>query len=146
MNLLQLHQNPEVWRIIRYLFVGGWNTLFGTGLFALLYWLWGTEQNYLFIAVPVTIAAVTNAFLCYKWIVFRTRGNYLREYLKCWTVYGSSSLISMAGMVLFVEEFGMEPVPANILMTVLCVIWSYLGHRFFSFRNGKKSGLPSDSR
>ena len=146
MNLLQLHKNPEVWRIVRYLFVGGWNTLFGMGLFALLYRLWGTQQNYLIIAATVNIVAVTNAFFCYKWLVFRTKGNYLREYLKCWTVYGSSALIGTAGMVLLVELAGMNPVWANILLTALGIAWSYLGHRFFSFRtcrgNRTDSGSP----
>ena len=145
MNLLQLHKNPEVWRIVRYLFVGGWNTLFGLGLFALLYRLWGTQRNYLLIGIAVNIVAVTNAFFCYKWLVFRTRGNYLREYLKCWTVYGSSSLIGLGGMALLVELAGMNPIPANVLLTALCVIWSYFGHRFFSFRTRKKEGTPASS-
>lgn len=145
MNVSQLYRNPEMWRIVRYLFVGGWNTLFGVGLFTFLYWLWGSQKNYLLIGIAVQILAVTNAFLCYKWIVFRTHGNYLREYLKCWTVYGSSALIGTAGMILLVELAGMNPVRANILITALSVIWSYLGHRFFSFRSGKKSGTSSAS-
>ena len=103
------------------------------------------KKNYLLIGIAVQILAVTNAFLCYKWIVFRTHGNYLREYLKCWTVYGSSALIGTAGMILLVELAGMNPIRANILITALSVIWSYLGHRFFSFRSGKKSGTGSAS-
>lgn len=146
MNFLQWYQNPECRRIVRYLFVGGWNTLFGVGLFTLLYWLWGTEQNYLLIGIVANILAVTNAFLCYKWIVFRTHGNYLREYLKCWTVYGGTYLISMAGMVLLVELGGMNPILANIVLTVLNIAWSYLGHRFFSFRTPGKNGTAPGSR
>ena len=145
MKVSQLYRNPEVWRIVRYLVVGGWNTFFGVGLFTFLYWLWGTQKNYLLIGIAVQILAVTNAFLCYKWIVFRTRGNYLREYLKCWTVYGSSALIGTAGMVLLVELAGMNPVWANILLTALGIAWSYLGHRFFSFRTCRGNKTDSGS-
>ncbi|MBS1369989.1 MAG: GtrA family protein [Lentisphaeria bacterium] len=144
MNLFQLHRKPELRRIIRYLLVGGWNTLFGVGLFTGLYQLWGTPRNYLLIAIPVNIIAVTNAFFCYKWIVFRTRGNYLREYLRCWTVYGSSTLLGMALLVLLVELFRMNPVRANILLTAFGVTWSYLGHRFFSFRHTGAGAAPRE--
>ena len=85
MKLLELYRNnrPEFFRVIRYLLAGGWNTVFGVGLYTAVYELWGTSGNYLFWAVLVNILAITNAFLCYKFFVFRTKGNFLREYLKC---------------------------------------------------------------
>ena len=36
------------------------------------------------------LIAITVAFLGYKWFVFRTRGNYLVEWIRCFGVYGSS--------------------------------------------------------
>ena len=32
---------------------------------------------------------ITVAYLSYKFLVFRTKGNYIREWLKCFTVYGT---------------------------------------------------------
>lgn len=136
MKLLELHRRnrPEFYRIVRYLIVGGWNTLFGVGLYTLIYELWGTRANYLGWAVAVNILAITNAYLCYKFFVFRTKGNYLREYLKCYAVYGAGALLGMAGLFLLVSVAGMNPVWANILLTGITVVLSYFGHRYFSFR------------
>ena len=136
MKLLALYRNnrPEFFRVIRYLLAGGWNTVFGVGLYTAVYELWGTPGNYLFWAVLVNILAITNAFLCYKFFVFRTKGNFLREYLKCYLVYGAGALLGLAGLFLLVSIAGMNPVLANILITGITVILSYFGHKYFSFR------------
>ena len=131
---LSRENREEFLRIVRYLLVGGWNTLFGVGLYTLLYALWGNRKNYLLLAVAVNILAITNAYLCYKFFVFRTRGHYLREYLKCYAVYGTGALLGMAGLFLLVSLAGMNPLWANILLTGITVVLSYFGHKFFSFR------------
>lgn len=79
MKLLELYRNnrPEFFRVIRYLLAGGWNTLFGIGVYALLFRLFGEAVNYLVLLIPANIIAVTGAFLTYKYIVFRTRGGRL---------------------------------------------------------------------
>ena len=76
--------SPRQYEVLAYLVSGGWNTLFGLGLYTLCFWLWGNKVHYLLLSVLVNIAAITNAFLCYKLFVFRTRGNWLKEYLKCY--------------------------------------------------------------
>ncbi len=129
--------------IIRYLGVGGWNTLFGMGAYATIYKLWGTLENYLWVSVVTNILAITNAYLCYKFIVFRTRGNYLREYLKCYAVYGVCALLGMFLLFILVSWLGLNPVLGNIATTALTVVFSYIGHKYFSFRRGKESNLPS---
>lgn len=120
--------------MFRYLLVGGWNTLFGIGIYALLYWLLGKEVNYLVLAIPANILAVTNAFFCYKFIVFKTKGNILREYFRCYLVYGSSMLLGLAGLYILVDWLHLHPVLANVLLTGITVVISYFGHRFFSFK------------
>lgn len=124
----------EFRRVFRYLLVGGWNTLFGMGVYALLFFCFGKHVNYLVLAIPANILAITNAYICYKLIVFKTRGNILREYLKCYLVYGFSALLGMGLLFLAVELGGLHPVVANVAITGLTVAVSYVGHRFFSFR------------
>lgn len=119
--------------VLAYLIVGGWNTLFGMALYYLGYWLYGEHVHYLLLAVPVNILSITNAFICYKLFVFRTRGNWLQEYLKCYVVYGGGTLVSMTLLWLLKEFLGMNPVVANAVATVLVVVCSYFGHKYFSF-------------
>jgi putative flippase GtrA len=79
--------------------------------------------------------AITNAFICYKLFVFRTRGNILREYFRCYIVYGGMALAGTAGLLVLVESLGMSPVAANCVSTVVLTFVSYLSHRNFSFKS-----------
>jgi len=130
---LDLFSAPRL-RFIRYLLVGGWNTLFGLAVYAGLYYWLGNRVHYLVLAIPANILAITNAFICYKLIVFRTRGNILREYFRCYIVYGGMMLAGAAALLLLVEWLGMSPVAANCVSTVVLTFVSYLSHRNFSFK------------
>ncbi len=80
-------------QFIRYLLVGGFNTIFGYGLFALLNWLFTDRlgpYSYMYACLLASPISITVAFLGYKWFVFRTNGNYVVEWFRCLGVYGSS--------------------------------------------------------
>src|SRR6202035_4686065 len=41
---------------------------------------------------------ITVAYFCYKFLVFRTKGNYLGEWLKCFAVYGTSMIPGLVAL------------------------------------------------
>ena len=146
----QLPQRAQFWQVVRYLLVGGFNTCFGYALFV--------SFNYLFRSLGVygseiasllsNIVAITVAFLGYKWFVFRTRGHYLREWLRCLSVYGTSmvfSLVMLPPLTLLLRHwFGPSQMASNVaaaILTVFTVVGSYFGHKHFSFR---RSGSRMD--
>ena len=57
----------------RYLLTGAWNTLFGIGIYTLLYGLLGDRVHYLILGIPANILSITNAFLCYKFLSSRRK-------------------------------------------------------------------------
>lgn len=130
---LELFSAPQR-QFIRYLLVGGWNTVFGLAAYAGLYYWLGDRVHYLVLGIPANILAITNAFICYKLIVFRTHGNILREYFRCYIVYGGMMLAGAATLYMQVEWLGMPPVAANCVSTVVLTFVSYLSHRNFSFK------------
>jgi putative flippase GtrA len=128
---------------VRYILVGGFNTLFGYGLFALLTWFFRGlgSYSYMYSALLANVIAISVAFLGYKWFVFRTRGNYLVEYIRCFGVYGSSTLIGLACLPILVSILRRylhhpqrAPYIAAALLTVVTVLFSFLGHKNISFR------------
>jgi putative flippase GtrA len=144
--MMRSSQRTQLWQAIRYLLVGGFNTCFGYGLFVAF--------NYLFRSLGVygseiasllsNVIAITVAFLGYKWFVFRTHGNYLREWLRCMSVYGSSmvfSLIMLPPLTLLLRHwFGRTQTASNLaaaILTVVTVAASYFGHKHFSFRRSR---------
>jgi putative flippase GtrA len=131
-------------QFMRYVLVGGFNTVFGYSVFALFNWLFrglGT-YSYLYAAVLANVIVISVAFLGYKWFVFRTRGNYLVEYIRCFGVYGSSALIGLAGLSILVpilrrvlHQPERAPYIAGALLTVVTVVFSFVGHKNISFRS-----------
>jgi putative flippase GtrA len=135
--------NKSAGQFARYIVVGGFNTLFGYGLFALLTWTFRGlgSYNYMYAAVLSNFVAISVAFLGYKWFVFRTRGNYLIEWIRCFGVYGSSALIGLAGLPILVPILRRSlhkpesaPYIAAAILTTITVFFSFLGHKNISFR------------
>jgi putative flippase GtrA len=86
-------------QFFRYLCVGVFNTLFGYCTFATTLYLLnlGLPQRFLYLTVILasiiaTPLNITVAYIGYKFFVFRTHGNYLREWLKCFAVYGTGMI------------------------------------------------------
>ena len=65
--------------------------------------------------------------------VFKTKGNYCREYLRFYLVYGASFIANLILMPLFVEVGGMKPIPAQGIILFFSVLFGYVGHKHFSF-------------
>ncbi len=124
----------ELYRLTRYLLVGGWNVLFMVGVYALFYQWWQHQVHYLVLLIPVNILAMTNTYLCQKFFVFRTKGNFLREYLRCYVVYGGSMVLGFALMFVAVSLFGLHPVLAQGVCFVISTVYNYFGQKWFSFR------------
>ncbi len=78
----------------RYLCVGVFNTLFGYCTFAITLFLLSKSvpERYLYLTVIAATAIstplnITVSFLGYKYFVFRSRGHFLTEWLRCFGVY-----------------------------------------------------------
>lgn len=126
--------HAEAGQVARFAVTGVWNTLFGILAYAALYEWLKDSVNYLVLLVPGNILAITNAFICHKLFVFKTRGNLLREYFRFYVVYGGTALLGFALMFILVDGFGFNPVLAQVLCVPIAVSLSYFSHRNYSFR------------
>jgi putative flippase GtrA len=140
---VRLKSKDSAIEFVRYLLVGGFNTVFGYGLFALLNWAFTGmgSYSYLYAAILANPITITVAFLGYKWFVFRTRGNYLAEWIRCVSVYGTTMLMGLAGLSILVPILRrvlsnpvQAPYLAAAITTCATVLISFWGHRSFSFR------------
>ena len=136
-------------QLLRYLVVGGWNTLFGYACFAMLTALLDRvlKHGYIIANILASLLSITVSFLGYKWFVFKTKGNYLREWVRVVAVYSTSILIGAAllpVLVIFIRDVSRwdKPAPyiAGAVLTVFSVIYSFLAHKRFSFRGGEPGG------
>jgi len=127
----------------RYLLVGAWNTLFGYGSFAFFTAVLSPMIPHSYIAASVisSLLNISVSFLGYKWFVFKTRGNYLREWLRCVAVYSGGILFSVLTLPILVvlirhntRFYAQAPYIAGAILTAFMVLYSFVGHKNFSFR------------
>jgi putative flippase GtrA len=138
---LTRHIPPD--QLVRYLLVGAWNTLFGYGTYALLTALLApvVPHSYVVALVLSSLLNITVSFLGYKWFVFKTKGNYLREWARCVAVYSSGIALGacLLPIVVYILRHGTRfqaaaPYLAGALLTAFGVLYNFLGHKNFSFR------------
>jgi putative flippase GtrA len=101
-------------QFVRYLCVGAYNTVFGYTAFVIILTLLNAMLPGRFLYLTVILASVlsmplniTVAYLGYKFFVFRTKGNFLGEWLKCFAVYGSGmipGLVVLSALTRFLQS------------------------------------------
>jgi putative flippase GtrA len=120
---------------LRYLLVGGWNTLFGYGTMVGLYYLLSSHLHLVVIATIANLLAISMSFTTYKLFVFRSQGKWWHEYLRSYVVYGGNAIFGILGLWLLASGMGMPVWLAQGLLMVFGVVLSYIGHQKFTFRN-----------
>ena len=119
---------------IRFLIVGGLNTVVGYGLYALFL---SIGINYLLANTLSTILGVIHSYLWNRFYTFRSHEKASREIVKFASVYGVSYVIGMMTLALFKSVLNIDPYIAGLLNLVITTLISYVGHNKFSFKNSK---------
>jgi len=101
-------------QFVRYLCVGVFNTVFGYLSFVVTLTLLNSILPSRLLYLTVIVASVlpmplniTVAYFGYKFFVFRTQGNYLGEWLKCFAVYGTGmipGLVALSALTRFLQS------------------------------------------
>jgi putative flippase GtrA len=119
---------------IRFLFAGGWNTAFSYISLAFLYYLFSSTIHYMVIMVFATIVNITNAYICHKLFVFKTKGNIIKEYFRYYLVYSVPIGVGFVFFPVCIEVLKMNFYVTQALLTFFTVVISYFGHKKVSFR------------
>jgi putative flippase GtrA len=133
---------------VRFLMVGACNT----AVALVLFWSFGGLFTRLFPHLsPIWVAdaaqicstpiSITFSFLGFKHFVFKTKGNYIKEWLRCFAVYSVTIPASLFIIALATKLFLLTPLPppyvkypAGIMNAGILAIYSYFGHKKFSFK------------
>jgi putative flippase GtrA len=122
---------------VLFLVIGGWNTVFGYLVFAGLYWALNDSLPVTVVLVFSWVIAVANAYVCYRYLVFRSRGRMHREIPRFFLVYGVTLVANIIVLPLALRTLSLNAYVVQGLFTLAVVLVSYFGHRWFSFREGR---------
>jgi putative flippase GtrA len=104
------------------------------------------SYGYVLASLLANLFSITFAFFGYKWFVFKTHGNYLKEWIRCVGVYAGSMILSAAALPFVVGVIRRQPghdrsAPyiAGAIVLVFAIVFSFFGHRHISFANGNQT-------
>ena len=130
---------------VRFLVVGGINTVFGYAVFVVLYLAAGRVFGYLGSLYLSYMIGVSLAFVLHRRVTFRadeTGGNPVIDFLRFASVYVVSLVVNTIGLPLLVEFGHLPAIGAQAIMVVVTTIISYVGHKYFSFRRAATGEAP----
>jgi putative flippase GtrA len=121
---------------VRFVIVGGINTVVGYGLFALFEL--ATPVGYLASLYLSYALAVTLAFVLHRRFTFGVHGTgrVLVDFVRFVGVYVVSLGINTLVLPLLVEVAGLDSLVAQAVCVLITTLVSYFGHKWFSFRRG----------
>lgn len=129
-------------QFLRFMAIGAWNTVFGYTTYAFCTAALDklVPCSYLAGSLLSSIVNISVAFLGYKWFVFRTEGNYLREWGRCFVVSGTSiagALVLLPVAVTVLRRAGVgRPAPyvAGGIVLFLQILYNFFGYKNYTFR------------
>ena len=127
---------------LRFLLVGGFNTVFAYFVLNLLNILFGfIFQNILSDIVIVNLALVVQyiltinvSFVTMRYYVFQSHGRWVNEWLKAWSVYIFLYLINAPILTFMVAVLGWSAWLAQGVYLIFSTIITFLLHKYYSFR------------
>lgn len=116
-----------------YLIVGFINTIFGYAIGVMLFPRLNINFSTLNCLIIINFISISFSFLSYKKIVFRTKGNWLKEYLKCFLVYGFNGVLSIILVWFFYEKISMQYWFAQGIAMLILIPTSFFIHKKYTF-------------
>ena len=130
---------------LRFLLVGGFNTVFAYSILALILWIFENINNSTklgFASVLVANAAlfvqyvitINVSFLTMRYYVFQSHGDWKKEFVKAWSVYLFLYLINSPILSFLMVIVGLSPLVAQALYLTFSTIATFILHKYYSFR------------
>ncbi len=118
----------------RFLFAGAVNTTFSYLFGIFLYKMLNQTFSVFIIGILSNLITLNFSFLTHKIFVFRTKGKWLNEYRKAYTVYGATSLIGALLLWVFIDFLSLSIWVAQAVTIAIIVLISYIGHKRYTFK------------
>lgn len=117
---------------IRFLIIGCINAAISYLIFALCLFIFGDSLRQLCVALQWIISSVFS-YLNQKFFVFNTRGNYIKEYLKCCSTWFVSYLLNVLILELLVKFCIKNVLISQFVSLFVVSVVTYVLFKYFAF-------------
>lgn len=122
---------------LRFLVVGGFNTVAAYLFFALLYHLFGKGWWDVAIQLATSIFGITLSYITHRIFTYRSHGVWWKEYLRFYVVYGAQLLLHSLLFLVFSTWLGFNGYATQLVLMALFTAVSYWAHKVYSFKEQK---------
>ncbi len=126
----------KYWFIIKFVVIGTCNTLISFLLFTVFIKVSG-EENYQASLFASWFFSSFISFVLQKTIVFQTKGNWLKEYVKCMISWSIGYGINALSLELIVQYFAFPVLIGQLIAIVLTTLCTFVLFKYFAFNRSK---------
>ena len=120
-------------KIVRYLFVGSYNFAVSFIIFAVLIFLLTEKYSQLCLILSYIISSF-NSYFSQKFLVFQTKGNYVKEYIKCSLTWGTGYVLNAFLLILLQNILLINVFISQFIALASVSVVTYILFKYFSFR------------
>ncbi len=118
---------------IRFVIVGCINAAISYFIFAIALFILGSEHYQLCVVLQWVISSIFS-YLNQKFFVFCTKGNYVREYLKCCSTWAVSYFINVIILEILVKYVMKNVYLAQFISLFIVSVVTYVLFKYFAFK------------
>ena len=122
---------------IRFLIVGGLNTVVGLLVFYATQYFFGKYITYIGSVLFAHFLVSGFGFFLYRRFVFKVSGNVMLDFLRFQSVYSFSLISNLVILPILVSACGWNVYIAQTVTVLIVTVVSFIGHKFFSFRRAQ---------
>ena len=120
-------------RIVRFIVIGGLNAAISYLIFAIAVFLIGDAHYQLCVALQWFLSSFISYFN-QKFFVFCTKGNYIKEHIKCCSTWAFSYFLNVILIEIFVRFLIKDVYIAQFVALAIVSISTYLLFKLFAFK------------
>lgn len=121
-------------RPLRFVVIGVWNTVFSYLVFSLLYYWFGGGFGDIAVQVFAGVIGITQAYAMHRFVTYRSKGAWWREYCRFYVVYGGQVVLQAALFFAFSTWLGLNGYIVQFVLIVIFTLLSYWAHKNYSFK------------
>ena len=118
---------------IRFIFIGGVNAAISYVIFVILILILGEVHHQVCVAGQWFFSSFIS-YLNQKFFVFNTRGNYVKEYLKCCSTWAVSYVLNVIILELLIRYLLKNVFAAQFISLFIVSVVTYVLFKYFAFR------------
>ncbi|MCQ2914339.1 MAG: GtrA family protein [Alphaproteobacteria bacterium] len=129
---------------LRFLLVGGFNTVISYAIFFALVEIFKIYYNYSLVIQFVITVNISIATM--RYYVFHKVSGFWIDYVRGWTSYGVMFLINAPALNVLIIFGHIKPVVAQALYLVISTIMTFFIHKYFSFRKANIKNIDDNNK